>query len=75
MSTLFFDVFAKRKVTCYSRRQKKVRELFDKIYRYLQHLCALLEDKDYNEVQDQNPHSISIDELNQFLQGVKELFS
>ncbi|CAF4897575.1 unnamed protein product [Rotaria socialis] len=56
------------------RRQKKIREQVDSVHRYMQYLCGLLEDKDFNEVIDPNPHSISINESNQILQGVKELF-
>lgn len=67
-------MFLKTNVSCYSRRQKKIREQVDSVYRYLQYLCDLLEDEGSNEVHRPNPHSISINESNQILQGVKELF-
>ena len=74
MSKLLFRVFVRTNVSYYSRRHKKIREQVDSVYRYLQYLCDLLEDKGSNEVHDPNPHSISMNESNQILQGVKELF-
>ncbi|CAF3305172.1 unnamed protein product [Rotaria socialis] len=42
--------------------------------RHLKHLYDVLEQNDDNEVHDLNPDSIRIDESNEFLHGMKELF-
>ena len=73
-SELLFRVFVRTKVSCYSRRQKKIRQQVDNVYRYLQYLCDLLEDNGSNEIRDPELYSISINESNQILQSVKELF-
>ena len=73
-SKLLFRVFVRTNVSCYSRRHKKIREQVDSVYRYLQYLCDLLEDKGSNEIHDPNPHSISINESNQIFTRRQELF-
>lgn len=57
-----------------SRRFKKIREQIDNVYRHLKHLCDVLEANDGNEVDYVNHDLIHIDESNELLQGLKELF-
>ena len=58
----------------FSHRFKKIREQVDYVYRHLQHLCNILEENDSDEVYDMNSDSIRIDESNELLDGMKELF-
>ncbi|CAF4195848.1 unnamed protein product [Rotaria sordida] len=55
------------------RRVKKIREQVDDVYQYLRRLCDILEDKN-PQIHDPNLHSLEIDESNDFLHGMKELF-
>lgn len=57
----------------HSRRAKKIREQVDDVYRYLRRLCDILENKN-SQIHDPNPHFLEIDESNDILHGVKELF-
>ncbi|CAF5068514.1 unnamed protein product, partial [Rotaria magnacalcarata] len=56
------------------RRLKKIREQIDCVYRHLKHLCDILEENDSDEAHDMNPDSIRIDESNELLHGMRELF-
>ena len=58
----------------FSRRFKKIQEQVDYVYRHLKHLRDILEENDSDEVRDMNPGSIRIDESNELLDGMKELF-
>ncbi|CAF3467978.1 unnamed protein product [Rotaria sp. Silwood2] len=67
-----FEVLKMEKIRD-DRRVKKIREQVDDVYQYLRRLCDILEDKN-PQIHDPNPHSLEIDESNDFLHGVKELF-
>ena len=74
MSEFSFASFIETNCLHFSRRFKKIREQVDYVYRHLKHLCDILEENDSDEVHDMNPGSIRIDEPNELLDGMKELF-
>ena len=74
MSEFSFASFIETNCFHFSRRFKKIREQVDYVYRHLQHLCDILEENDSDEVHDMNSDSIRIDESNELLDGMKELF-
>lgn len=58
---------------CYSRRIKQIRNQIDDVYRHLQKLCDELEDNE-PQLHSPNPHSLEINESNELLNGLKELY-
>lgn len=52
---------------------KQIRQQIDNVYRRLRHICDVLEYTSA-ESHDPNPHSIEINETNDLLVGLKELF-
>ncbi|CAF1510324.1 unnamed protein product [Adineta ricciae] len=55
------------------RRIKQIRNQIDDVYRHLQNLCDVLEDND-PQLHLPNPHSLEINESNDLLNGLKELY-
>ena len=74
MSEFSFASFIETNCFHFSHRFKKIREQVDYVYRHLQHLCDILEENASDEVHDMNSDSIRIDESNELLDGMKELF-
>jgi hypothetical protein len=52
---------------------KQIQEQVDNVYRHLRHLCDILEKND-SQLSNPKPHSLEVDESNELLDGIKELF-